>query len=260
MTPQLQHGSAGIMPDSPFEFADTASARQQTTDLAMKLKDERVAIVGVGGTGSFVLDFVAKTWVKEIHLFDGDDFLQHNAFRAPGAYTRAHLSEAHNKATFHGRRYAHMHRGVVIHSIPVDELNVHHLGDFDTVFLCVDGGSMKEAILQTCISHGVLFIDCGMGVKRTLESRLLIGTIRVTTCSREHYKHARNSIDFSGVDDGDNEYERNAQMAELNALNAALAVIKWKKIRGIYADFGCELHCLYAIDGNKLINRYEDQT
>ena len=34
------------MPDSPFEFADTASARQQTTDLAMKLQHEKVAIVG----------------------------------------------------------------------------------------------------------------------------------------------------------------------------------------------------------------------
>ena len=48
------------MPDSPFLFADTASARQLTTDLAMKLKDEKVAIVGVGGTGSYVLDFVAN--------------------------------------------------------------------------------------------------------------------------------------------------------------------------------------------------------
>ena len=90
------------MPDSPFEFADTASARQQTTDLAMKLQDEKVAIVGVGGTGSFVLDFVAKTWVKEIHLFDDDEFLQHNAFRAPGPYARGELSEAPNKAVFHG--------------------------------------------------------------------------------------------------------------------------------------------------------------
>jgi hypothetical protein len=32
-----------------------------------------------------VLDFTAKTHVKEIHLFDGDTFFQHNAFRAPGA-------------------------------------------------------------------------------------------------------------------------------------------------------------------------------
>ena len=46
---------------SVFHYADTASARQNTTDLARKLQAERVAIVGVGGTGSYVLDLVAKT-------------------------------------------------------------------------------------------------------------------------------------------------------------------------------------------------------
>ena len=245
------------MPDSPFKFADTASARQQTTDLAMKLQGEKVAIVGVGGTGSFVLDFVAKTWVKEIHLFDGDEFLQHNAFRAPGACTREELGEAPNKAVFHGERYSRMHSGIVAHPVEVDDTNVHQLGDYDTVFLCVDGGSVKGKILETCMSRGVLAIDCGMGVKRTRASRLLIGTIRVTTCLQDHHDHAKDCIDLSGADDADDEYERNAQMAELNALNAALAVIKWKKIRGIYSDLGSELHCLYALDGNRLINRYE---
>ena len=248
------------MPDSPFEFADTASARQQTTDLAMKLQHEKVAIVGVGGTGSFVLDFVAKTWVKEIHLFDGDQFLQHNAFRAPGACAREELGEAPNKAIFHGGRYSLMHRGVVVHPVQVDDTNVHQLGDYDTVFLCVDGGSVKGKILETCMSRGVLVIDCGMGVKRARESRLLIGTIRVTACLQDHHDHAKDCIDLSGADDADDEYERNAQMAELNALNAALAVIKWKKIRGIYSDFVCELHCLYVLDGNRLINRYEDKS
>ena len=245
------------MPDSPFEFADTASARQQTTDLAMKLQDERVAIVGVGGTGSYVLDFVAKTWVKEIHLFDGDEFLQHNAFRAPGAYAREELGEAPNKAVIHGTRYSRMHRGIVVHPVQVDDANVHKLGDCDTVFLCVDGGSVKGKILENCIARGVLVIDCGMGVKRTRESRKITGMVRVTTCLQDHHDHAKDCIDLSGANDVEDVYERNAQMAELNALNAVLAVIKWKKIRGIYSDFGCELHCLYALDGNRLINRYE---
>ena len=244
------------MPDSPFEFADTASARQQTTDLAVKLQHEKVAIVGVGGTGSFVLDFVAKTWVREIHLFDNDEFLQHNAFRAPGACAREELHEVTNKAVFHQRRYSRMHSGVVAHPVRVDAANVDQLGNYDTVFVCVDGGSVKAEILKICISRGALVIDCGMGVKRVRESRRLIGTIRVTTCLRNQNDHVRDCIDLSGADDGDAEYERNAQMAELNALNAALAVIKWKKIRGIYGDLTGELHCLYALDGNRLMNRY----
>ena len=71
--------------DDLFRFVETASARQGTTDIAMRVQDEVVAIVGVGGTGAYVLDYVAKTWAREIHLYDGDRFLQHNAFRVPGA-------------------------------------------------------------------------------------------------------------------------------------------------------------------------------
>ena len=44
-------------------------------------------------------------------------------------------------------------------------------------------------------------------------------------------------------------------MAELNALNAALAVIRWKKLRGIYQDLTQEGDCGYVLDGNRIINR-----
>jgi hypothetical protein len=37
-------------------------------------------------------------------------------------------------------------------------------------------------------------------------------------------------------------------------LNAALAVIKWKKIRGFYRDLEHEHHCSYTTDGNMLLS------
>ncbi len=48
------------------------------------------------------------------------------------------------------------------------------------------------------------------------------------------------------------------QVAELNAFNAALAVIKWKKIRGFYRDLERELHSTYTTDGNLLLNADSD--
>ena len=51
------------------------------------------------------------------------------------------------------------------------------------------------------------------------------------------------------------EYERNVQIVELNALNAALAVIRWKKHRGFYLDLGQEDRSTYTIDGNHMSNR-----
>lgn len=49
-------------------------------------------------------------------------------------------------------------------------------------------------------------------------------------------------------------YAKNIQIADLNALNAALAVIKWKKLFGFYLDLDDEHHCTYTLDGNMLLN------
>ena len=239
--------------DSVFRFADTASARQNTVDVARKLEKERVAIVGVGGTGSYVLDLVAKTWVRAIHLFDDDRFLQHNAFRAPGSFSRNELEGGPIKSLFHAERYSRMRTGIVPFASCIDETNVQQLGTFDTVFVCMDGHPIKARILEICVAHDTLLIDVGMGLYRIDDS--IAGVIRTTTCYPRHYSHAEHCIDLAG-DDVPGEYERNAQFAELNALNATLAVIKWKKIRGVYNDLTRELNCEYVIDGNKLINSY----
>ena len=239
--------------DSVFHFADTASARQNTTDLARKLQHERVAIVGAGGTGSYVLDLIVKTWVRVIHLFDDDPFLQHNAFRSPGPFSRDELEGGPIKSAIHARRYSCMRKGIVPCTTCIDDTNVQQLGTFDTVFLCIAGHPIKARILETCLAHETLLIDVGMGVHRAGDS--LAGTIRTTTLYSDHHDHAEDCIDLAG-DDAPGEYERNTQLAELNALNAALAVIKWKKVRGFYSDLTRELNCEYVIDGNKLMNSF----
>ena len=71
-------------PDSPFKVRDTLTSRAEIGDLSAKFKDDIVAVIGVGGTGSYLLDFLVKTPVKEIRAFDPDRFFVHNAFRSPG--------------------------------------------------------------------------------------------------------------------------------------------------------------------------------
>ena len=71
--------------ESVFRYHDSASSRAGIKMASIKLTLGQLAIVGLGGTGSYVLDLIAKTPVEKIHLFDGDELLNHNAFRAPGA-------------------------------------------------------------------------------------------------------------------------------------------------------------------------------
>jgi hypothetical protein len=65
-------------------------------------------------------------------------------------------------------------------------------------------------------------------------------------------------VSFGDADVG-NEYNSNIQIAELNALNASFAVIKWKKLRGIYLDLEGEHHSTFTIDGNSMINDDQEE-
>jgi len=63
--------------DSVFRYLDSASSRAGIRMANEKLELGKLAIVGLGGTGSYVLDLVAKAPVGEINLFDGDVRREH---------------------------------------------------------------------------------------------------------------------------------------------------------------------------------------
>lgn len=237
--------------ESVFNYIDTASSRARINLVTKKLELGRIAILGVGGTGSYMLDLVAKTPVKEIHLFDRDTFLQHNAFRSPGAPSVDELGTAPKKVVYFKDVYSKMHRGVVAHDYHIDASNIDQLRGMDFVFLCLDAGDAKRLIIENLEAFGVRFIDVGMGVDLVDDS--LRGILRVTTSTpeqREHFRKRVSLADGGGHDD----YDRNIQIADLNALNAALAAIKWKKLFGFYLDLENEHHSTYTLDGNMLTN------
>jgi hypothetical protein len=243
--------------DSAFQYLDTASSRAGITMVTNKLLVPRLAIVGVGGTGSYILDLVAKTPVREIHLFDGDAYLQHNAFRSPGAPTRAELTAQPMKVAYFADRYSRMHPHIVPHPYYLDQSNVDELQGMSFVFLALDKGGPKRLIIQKLEAFGVPFIDVGMGVHLVEDS--LLGVLRITTSTAAKREHVREKHRISfGEGDGNDDYDRNIQIADLNALNAALAVIKWKKLCGFYQDYDREHYSTYTIDGNMLTN--EDKT
>ena len=236
--------------NSPFNYTDTASSRAGIGAITAKLKLRAVAIVGLGGTGSYILDLVAKTPVGEIHLFDGDKLGQHNAFRSPGAPPIETLRAAPQKAAHYRDTYSEMRRNIVAHGF-VDESVGDCLREMDFVFIAVDKGRPRRLVVEQLEKFGVPFIDVGMGVNEVEES--LLGQLRVTVSTEQSRDQVHSTLPLSDRDDED-DYSRNIQIADLNALNAALAVIKWKKLSGFYADLGKEHSSLYQIDGNCLIN------
>lgn len=233
---------------SVFNYIETNSSRAGITELTAKFERLRVGIIGVGGTGSYVLDQVAKTPVAEIRLFDDDDFLQHNAFRSPGAASKERL-EAHPKKVDHQyATYSKMHKGITAHAVRITEDNLELLDGLDYVFICIDSNSAKAVILAHLIENGVPFIDCGLGVNTSPDG--LIGQVRMTIGTPSYHDHLANRI--GKADSDDDEYATNIQIADLNMLNAALAVIKWKQLCSFYQDQKQAHHVEYVISTGQI--------
>lgn len=237
--------------ESVFAYLDTASSRAGIQAISERLAPQRVAIVGLGGTGSYVLDMVAKTPAREIHLFDDDLFLQHNAFRSPGAASLDDLALRADKVSHFQAIYARMRTGIVAHRMRIGESNVSELQGFDFVFLCVDKGGVRKLIVEALLASRTPFVDAGMGVEITDQTHQLWAICRVTSCTAGKSDHvaARIPMAESPIDDA---YTQNIQIADLNALNAALAVIKWKKLCGFYEDVEREHHSTYSTNFNLL--------
>jgi hypothetical protein len=237
--------------DSVFVYTDSAVSRAGIAEVARKLALAKVAIVGLGGTGSYVLDLIAKTPVREIHLFDGDEFLQHNAFRAPGAASLAELEGRSPKVEYFAARYQPMRKGIETHAVYIEEANVALLSGFDFVFICVDKPAVRKLVIEFLVAEKIPFVDSGMELELITESSELVGLCRVTMGTEGRTDHLRRYISY-GEDEGDDLYKTNIQVADLNALCAVLSVIRFKKHCGFYQDCYKEHHSAYAINAHQL--------
>ena len=236
--------------DSPFVYMDTNASRSNIAFMNKLFSPLKIAIVGVGGTGSYLLDFIAKTPVSEIHLFDADVFNSHNAFRAPGAASVDELNAQPSKVEYLGRKYSKMHKRIICHNEYITRDNIEILKTMSYVFLSIDSVDVRNEISKYIIDSGLSFIDSGLGIN--LSDNKLSGLVRITSGFPGHYSHLKEA--FRGIDIKDDVYESNIQIAELNAFAAIQAIIKWKKLIGFYRDSFNEKNSVYSIDDNDIYN------
>ncbi|NVK84835.1 MAG: ThiF family adenylyltransferase [Cytophagia bacterium] len=238
--------------NSSFNYADTNSNKPELADLTSNFHGQKIGIIGIGGTGSYILDLVAKTPVDEIHIFDGDWYYNNNAFRSPGAASIDDLTIPKMKVDYFHSIYSKMHKHIIAHSEYLDEGNLDYLKQMTFVFINIDKGEIKKKIIEFLQSQGTPFIDSGIGVDITKGA--LTGLIRNTTSSEVKKDHFWNSPYISYSENPENDYDKNIQIAELNLLNAGFAVLKWKKLLGFYHDLTGEHNMFYRINANKIQN------
>lgn len=237
--------------NSNLVYEDTNTSRAGIDNINNKIINQKIGIIGLGGTGSYLLDLIAKTPVAEINLYDGDNFYQHNAFRAPGAPTLKRLSKDIKKVTYFKNIYSKMHKGIKDHGTYINRSNVKRLlNNLDFVFINIDNGIVKKIIADFLIENKIPFIDTGIDIKE-IENNL-IGSVRVTYCDGN--KDIISRISFN--DANDDIYSSNIQISELNSLAAIKAIIKWKKINKIYLDNNNKNNLVYDTNDGEI--KYEN--
>jgi hypothetical protein len=218
-----------------------------------KFKGLKIAIVGLGGTGAYILDQVSKTPVAEIHLYDGDLLQQHNAFRYPGAVPFATLERGLTKVEYLHEVYSQMHLGITQHPSMITAGNVGELRQFDYVFLCVDNTPARALVVRELRETRTSLLDVGMGVHLVDGTQQVWGTCRVTALTPPHHDHATRTMPLT-ENEAEDVYRSNIQIADLNAQNAVLAVGMWKRLCGFYVDNCRAGHVTYSTNLNEMGN------
>jgi hypothetical protein len=150
--------------------------------------------------------------------------------------------------------YSVMRRGIVPHPVNVTAENVNEILDAGFVFLAMDTGPDKKAIIEALIAGGIPFIDTGVGLSR--DATGINGQLRITTSTPGRSDHITNGGVISYFVGDGAEYDTNLQVDELNAITATLAVIRYKKLLRFYADAEDERHTVYVVDSGDLHHRY----
>ena len=241
------------VPDSVFKYHDTLTSRAEITDLSAKFHDDVVAVIGLGGTGAYLLDFLVKVPVRQIRAFDPDVFHVHTAFRSPGRLDPSELSKP--KAEVYRERYENFRSGLLVECKFINGSSVGDLEGVTFAFVCVDKGASRLGIFELLLSKGIPFIDVGMGLNR--QNGALNGMIRTTYFSAADGKRVRDKGLAELSESTDDLYRTNIQISELNALNACLAIVRFKQLRGFYFEEIPHFHLLLEIGDLKIVGESE---
>lgn len=216
-----------------LQHFDTNSSRANIFHLNDIFIGQKIAIIGIGGTGSYILDLVSRVPVEQIDLFDDDIYANHNYFRSPGNII-PHENET--KCNVFAKAYSNRHLNIQPHGFIVDETNLSMLDNYNFIFICIDNVKSRKMITDNLNERNLSYIDSGIGMINS--NNKLLGNVRIS-----------NSISLPENIEGDENdiYKINIQIAELNSLAASLSVIEWKKRIWYYHHLKTEQEIVHQI-------------
>lgn len=138
-----------------------------------KLRGSHVAVLGLGGVGSWCAEALCRTGVGELTLADQDTVSVSNLNRQAGAlWSTVGMEKCHAMA----RRLADIHPNCILHPLPyryeADHRETFFAGRYDYIVDAIDLVSCKLDLIETAQARGIPIISA-LGTGNKLDASLL---------------------------------------------------------------------------------------
>ena len=147
-----------------------------------RVRNARVAVVGLGGVGSWAVEALARSGVAQLVLVDLDHVSESNVNRQVQALG---ATLGMSKAEALARRIADIHPGCVVHCIEefADADNWPGLlpGEVDAVIDACDQSRAKLALAAWARRTGIAFVTCGAAGGKRRAEQLEVDDLHATT-------------------------------------------------------------------------------
>lgn len=164
-----------------FAFRFGGVARLYGQQALSRFRRSHVAVVGIGGVGSWAAEALARSGIGEISLFDLDDICVSNVNRQIHALDG---SIGRMKVDAMAERMRQIQPSVIVHAQHcfVTEKSVESLfqSGFDYVFDATDSVKAKIAMLAYCVRHKIPVLTSGGAGGRTDPSLIQIADLSKT--------------------------------------------------------------------------------
>ena len=239
--------SVGESTPRPYTFGVLGDQRPEAVEWRSLLAQERVAIVGLGGVGAWIADFVVKADPREVHSWDYDCIEPKNILRMPGGLDPK-IWIGKPKAEWFQETYSITHTNVHGHDIKVLPENMHEVIDKTTfAFIAVDCADDRMMVCDTLANAEIPFVVVGLSPVRK-EKRVKV-SIRIITghVGVSSWKEAVPQVGQAGQDD-----YGSLDLPDVYAMAAGWAIQSWRKMRGQFWQEQNE-ECLDYSAGNQFL-------
>lgn len=234
----------------PFTFEVLGGQQPDAVEWRRPLAQERVTIVGLGGIGAWIADFVVKADPREVHGWDYDHIEPKNILRMPGAIDPTAWI-ARPKADWFQETYSLIHKEVHGHNVKVLRGNVQEVIAGTTfAFVAVDEASDRMMVCDALAGAGIPFVVVGLSLVRR-DKRVKV-SLRVVTAhvGESSWREAIPQVGQAGQDDYGSH-----DLPDVYSMAAGWAIQSWRKTRGQFWKVSRE-ECLdYSAADQSLITR-----